>query len=374
MSDNLSASDRQDTNGSTMRATEHADAVAGELPRQQHVSAIKASLAPSIGDNSFSWIPELASAATDSHLTVPELRSLVADLAWISRQAGERIPDNQPNGALECDPETLQLVHTYVLGQRLRYDFRFEELHDMTQLWLSEYSGDALILSFAAFAALGLRLPQGFGIYKLAIASPNADRRSRHVCLAGMWLAHHIPDQPSVLLELSEQMLGRGEVDSNVFFRRASAHRRLGNYDEALEEIDHAIQLLEPGNNFVHQDYTREREFILAMTDMRAYAKSLTAEIGKDVLGMTETRIKEASEALNKQLENAQKVVSDALLKIVEILGLFVTLVGFLIGSGAVALKATSFGEGALAMTLAIVGALCFFVLLRIVTSFRRRR
>ncbi|MBB5078868.1 tetratricopeptide repeat protein [Nonomuraea endophytica] len=346
-----------------------------QMPKQERHEAIKNVLKRRIGDNSFGWIADLATIATETPLELPEVRSLVADLAWISRESGERIPDFQGTGApANATLHHYLLIQAYVIGQRLRYDFRFEALHDKTQIWLSEFEGDALILSFAAFGALGLRLPQGLSIYKQAIASPNADRRSRHVCLSGMWHASHIADQPNELLALSDQMLGRGESDSNVFFRRASAHRRLGNFEEALEAIDHAIDMLEPGNNRVHQDYAREREFVSAMQDMRGYAKSLTSGIGREVLEVTERRIEEASEALDRQVEAAQKVVSDALLKIVEILGLFVTLLAFLIGSGAVALKATTFGEGALAMTLAVVGAIIFFVLIRIVVSFRRRR
>src|SRR6266496_3620371 len=46
-----------------------------------------------------------------------------------------------------------------------------------------------------------------------------------------------------------------------------------------------------------------------------------------------------------------------------EILGLFVTLAGFLVGSGAVVLKATSFGQRFASMVLVLFGSLIFFVL-----------
>lgn len=57
----------------------------------------------------------------------------------------------------------------------------------------------------------------------------------------------------------------------------------------------------------------------------------------------------------------------------VEVLGLFVTLLGFLIRSGTVIIKAKTFSERAIAMSVVVVGALVFFALLRLVTHVRRR-
>jgi hypothetical protein len=80
-----------------------------------------------------------------------------------------------------------------------------------------------------------------------------------------------------------------------------------------------------------------------------------------------------ASRHLTEQVSVAQELVSEGLLKMVEVLGLFVTLLGFLIGSGTVIIKAKTFPERAIAMSVVVVGALAFFGLLRLVMHIRRR-
>jgi hypothetical protein len=86
-----------------------------------------------------------------------------------------------------------------------------------------------------------------------------------------------------------------------------------------------------------------------------------------------EEKVDEASRHLTERVAVAQELVSEGLLKMVEVLGLFVTLLGFLIGSGTVIIKAKTFSERAVAMSIVVVGALLFFGLLRLVTHIRRR-
>ncbi|MFI9556121.1 hypothetical protein [Nonomuraea endophytica] len=336
---------------------------------------IKDQIAELIGNDIHSWVEQLAYRCDKYALPLEDVRSLATDLAWISRDAGEPLPrETLPTPPQRAtNPQLYQLVAAYVIGQRLRFDFRFEALEDASHVWLGEFEGDALILSFAAFAGLGLGSQHALDTYQQAIASGNADRRSRHVCLAGIWLAHHLPDSPDRVIALSNQMIGRGEIDENVFYRRAGALKRQGKWEQALQEIDHAIGLLGVGNNAIHQDYMRERESIQASMQMHTYAESLTQKLGDEVITRANRMIDNANDALTNRVESAQRVVNDALLKIIEILGLFVTLGIFLIGSGALLLKATTFGERATAVAIFAVGSLLFFLMLRLVISFRRK-
>ncbi|GAA4234529.1 hypothetical protein GCM10022254_39570 [Actinomadura meridiana] len=70
----------------------------------------------------------------------------------------------------------------------------------------------------------------------------------------------------------------------------------------------------------------------------------------------------------------AQEMASSGLLKIVEISGLFVAQVGFVLSSGAVVIKSDGFGEHALSTVLVVIGSLTFFGLLRAATTVGRRR
>jgi hypothetical protein len=66
--------------------------------------------------------------------------------------------------------------------------------------------------------------------------------------------------------------MARGEDDENIHYRRAAALRRLGRYDEALTEIDLAIDSVGVGNMLVHEQYAHERRTIIHTHDMRRQA------------------------------------------------------------------------------------------------------
>ncbi|WP_144126619.1 hypothetical protein [Catellatospora sichuanensis] len=330
-------------------------------------------LAPEVGTASLDWIGELSAAAARHQLTMPEVRTAATDLAWLAREQGQRYPGGADWDALRGGAVLDRLVLAYIHGQRLRFDFKFEQLQSQSHRWLAEFGGDALILGLAAFASLGSRSSRGLDLYQQAVAAPDADSKSRHVCLHALWFADHLPDQAELMLELSNQLTATGSLDANVFFRRAFALRKLGRFEQALDEVDRAIAMLGPGHNAVHQDYVRERELIAVTRQLHGYAQQLTREVGETIAEQAEQRIKDASAALTEKVESAQRVVAEGTLKVVEILGLFVTLAGFVIGSGAVVVKAGTFGERAGAMGLVLVGCLLFFGLLRFVTNFRRR-
>ncbi|GAA2373527.1 hypothetical protein Cme02nite_02300 [Catellatospora methionotrophica] len=337
------------------------------------VAVLVEHLAPKVATTSLDWIGDLSAAAARHEMSLPELRTAATDLAWLARDAGQRFPGAAEEQALRGAPALDRLVLAYVHGQRLRFDFKFEALQSQSHRWLAEFDGDALIVGLAAFGALGSRSGRGLELYRQAVDAPDVDAKTRHVCMHGLWFADHLPDQAELMLELSQQLTASSGLDANVFFRRAFALRKLGRFEQALDEIDRAIAMLGPGHNAVHQDYVRERELIVVTRQLHGYAQELTRAAGDTVAEQAERRIKEASAALTEKVETAQRVVAEGTLKVVEILGLFVTLAGFVIGSGAVVVKAGTFGERAAAMGIVLVGCLLFFALLRFVTTFRRR-
>lgn len=314
------------------------------------------------------WIARLEDVRGALALPAATVRSVCADLAWVSRLLGHPYPPaaRSPSGSPA-------LVGCYVAGYRLRYDFRFQDLAAVSQSWLQDHPGDSLLLAFAAFAALGARSKQGVSLYRQALDSPDADRRTRHTCLAGMWLAYDVPDQAQQMLDLTDVMLAKGEADTNLYYRRASALRKLEDFDQAVRDIDLATSMLGAGDNMVHQDYMREREMIVASQEIRAYVRSLGDRLGVELAQDAQDKIDEASRQLAERIDAAQRVVSDGLLKIVEILGLFVALVGFVAGSGAAVIRSKSVNQQLTGMALALLGSVIFFVLLRLVTTYRRK-
>jgi hypothetical protein len=356
------------------------------LPPAERPAALVDHFAPGTSSDGLDWIADLAAGAERYDLSLPGIRRAATDLAWLARLAEQRCPgEAEWSSARGLSGSAMhRLVLAYVHGQRLRYDYRFREILTCSNEWLGEFHDDALILSFAAFGGLGSRALNGLDLFNRAVQASDADDKSRQVCLTAIWFADHLEDQPEILLRLSEEMMARGEVNENIHYRRAAALRRLGRYDDALAEIDLAIDLFGVGNILVHEQYAQERRTIIHTRDLRRQAEETAAQLGKEISARVDERIDQASVALEERIDEAsqhlaqrvsvaQELVSEGLLKMVEVLGLFVTLLGFLIGSGTVIIKARTFSERAIAMSVVLVGALAFFALLRLVMSLRRR-
>ena len=321
------------------------------------------------------WTWELGWRAQHHQVSLPAVRSVTADLAWQARKQGHPYPDatNWEPRLGSQDSTLRRLILVYAEGQRLRFDFKFVTLGQRCDTWLQEFPNDALVLALAAFGAMGRRAPEGMRLYRAAVDCSNADRRSRHVCLAGMWFAHHIENQSQELLDLSSAMMAKGEVDPNLFYRRASALRKLGRFEQAIEDIDRATDMLDVGDNPVHQDFVRERELIVSSIEIEKHIRQLGRQIEDQVSRQIDEQISLASAELGNKIDTAQRVVSDGLLKIVEILGLFLAVIGFVAGSGAIAIQAQGLRDRTISMGFVLIGSLLFFVLLRLVTMSRRK-
>lgn len=344
-------------------------------------------LAPGTSEAPSAWVDELVSRTEEFGFSVPQIRRAATDLAWMARMNAQPYVDDEDRARVQraSNSRTARLCLAYIDGQRLRFDYRFEALHRRCLDWLTEFEDDALIRSLAAFAALGMRSSNGLNMFRRAVDAPDADDKSNHVCLTAIWFADHLPEQPQVMLRLSDEMMARGQENEVVYYRRATSYRKLGQFDEALYEIDRAIDGLGVGDTLRHEQFTQERRAIVLARDLHGQiqrsaddiAAAISAQVDQKVAAASadlEERLNEASLRLAQRIDVAQEMVSSGLLKMVEILGLFVALIGFVAGSGTVIVKAKDFEQRTLAMVLVVIGSLIFFALLRLVTTVGRRR
>lgn len=363
------------------------DELMRQTPTAQRPDVLIEHLTPRTATDSLSWIAELTVRAEQYELPLSGVRVAAGALSWRARLAQQRYPG-------ECEWEVarstagsrmMRLVLAYVHGSRLRQDYSFERLRRHCHGWLAEFHDDAFVLSMAAFAALGTRASHGLDLFHRALAAPDADVLTREVCLTAIWFADHVDGQPEILLRLADELMAQGlGEDQNVHYRRAAALRKLGRYDEARSDIDNAIGLLGAGDPLVHEQFVQERRAIVAAQETRRQVETVTAELAERITARVDARVEQASatlderiaessKALEKRVDFAQDLMSSGLLKMVEILGLFVALLGFFVGSGWVVVKADTFGQRALAMSVVVAGTLIFFGLLRLVTTIRRQ-
>lgn len=338
-------------------------------PRSKQVQMVVDRIQPLLDDSPDRWWFALAQIDNDGSLPLEVLRKATSDLAWLARTKGHRLPTATDYQACahEPNPEFARRALAYVASCRLRFDLRFHELRENCQVWLVDFSDDAFIRAHLAFAMLGERSSNGIDLVEEIKTMPSYDRECRATCLHGLWLVPDLPGHAEQIDSLSNDMIGRGEDDANVYYWRAAALRSLGRFDDALVAIDRATTKLPIGANAVHQDYMRERELIGAARQLNQSASSLARELVEDVRADLGRHRAELEREVEVHTAEARKLVSESLLRIVEVLALFVTLAGFLITSGVLAFETDSPAEAAAAIAALALGASGFFALLRVI-------
>lgn len=334
----------------------------------ERAKIIVAEMTPHIQvDGSLDWIFETADLVERYDVPMEYVRGIIADLTWYARDVGQRLPseDDWRSAADQSDPNAARRALVYVHGQRLRFDFKFEELDNRCSVWLPDYREDGFVAGLAAFAALGMRSDRGIPLLDRALSLPDADMHCRYVCLHAMWFGTNLERQAERMIQLSDEMIGRGEDWYNLYFWRCYALRRLGRLDEAMDSIDRAIALLPVGMNMIHQDYVREREMVKTTQLLNEQISAIAQDIKDQLRSESEEYLDDVKDDLMEYSRSAQRIVSESLVSLVEVLGVFVALAGFLLGSGTLVFRSGGFWQHLGAIAILLVGSLAFFVILR---------
>jgi tetratricopeptide (TPR) repeat protein len=319
-------------------------------------------------ENQTDWILELADIVDRNGLPVQVLRRCSNSLSWRARRLGMPLPDDTlrlPDGL--SSTRTSRLALAYGRATRLQLDFKFDQLLSWTRSVRSEFPTDAMVRALAAFAALGNGAPQAASLLAAAVAADGYDKSCRFLCLQGLWMASDLPQADRLAVELADEIIGLGEDEAGVHYWRAGALRRLGRLDEALQSVDVAIDLLGPGSNSVHQDYVRERELIGATKALDERIDEIVARALTDLRAAVAGELHAAQQEIEEQHSQARRIVSESLVGIIEVLAIFVTLAGFLVGSGAVLAQADGFWQNLAGIALILAGCITLFVLLRVI-------
>ena len=343
------------------------EALSRETSVTRQVAALEAAFRPILTPDSVDWVFQLADVVHRHELRIEVSRGATSALGWAAREIGQRfvVPDDWARCRESASPAEAYRLLAYVQGQRLRFDFKFEELSRQVRGWMEEIPEDAMLQALAAFAALGLHSPTAEPLLRQAVETPGYDSRSRYILLQGLWFATHLPDQAERMLELSDEMIGRSEDSPNLYYWRAFAMRRLRRFDEALACVDRAIATLPAGMNPVHQDYFRERELVNTSRMLYDQVGELSEGVSERLRSEFQSYFDTVQDDLDRQSYTARRIVSESLISLVETLGLFVTLAGFLVGSGTIVFRSDSFGHQITAIALMLVGSVVFFLMLR---------
>lgn len=194
------------------------------------------------------------------------LHELISRFAWKDRE-NEITPeyyDPDVSDALSPDERGLYLtICNEAEMQRARFDYRYSDLMELAVDGKSSGSETPLYDVFVAFASLGSRSSDSGKYVQKALLDPNMENHGRAILLQGLWMGVHMSNQGVLMLNLSQDMMNRGEITDTLYYYRAFALRRLGRYEEALDNIDVAISMLGVNSVDIHQDYSREKDMIV---------------------------------------------------------------------------------------------------------------
>jgi hypothetical protein len=316
--------------------------------------------------NQLSWIDTHSALLTELETnpsSLYALRSAIGHIAWKARSLGFPIPK------FDKADRSVDRSAIYYICERNRYDFRFKSIADILEKNKAIFppKDDDLLFAFELFAKSGLQDPD-FGqewqqaFRKIQQAKQYADERVASTLLHAMWFANNIPEQPENMLNLISFAEKRMNYQHHVFlYRKAFALRKKKMFNESLNAIDLALSKLdasEPCFLSVHQDYTREWELSILGVDLNNFKMEIEKELRCQMA---------------KEIETAQKIVSDSMLKLIEILGLFIAIASAFLGSGALLLNNNlSIIHKIITLGILMSSLLAFFLILRLVLRFKR--
>jgi hypothetical protein len=275
--------------------------------------------------------------------------------------------------------------------QYLRFSFRLEELKELSDKYLQkrEWSKVPLLLAMRGFAKANLD-PSGKGgtegVDLLNEAVKSAPNDLEVVLVAMLGLRADAFKHARRIIEISDEFARNpfetcrlGNMSGpTLFFHRSQAFRTVASMEPdqekalrlvglAEQSIYYALQYLMRSQNTldVLQDFVREREVVL---ETRARIQQRAAEELR--------RIK----AIEEQVEVAKQRIDGSLIRVVEILAVFVALIGFALASfGGVFSELPSnltwseVAKRAFITVAAATGMLLFFLMLRLIVHGRSR-
>lgn len=194
------------------------------------------------------------------------LHELISRFAWKDREnevTAEYYDSDVSDSLSPLERDLYLTVCNEAEMQRARFDYRYTDLMELAVDGKSSGSQTDLYDVFVAFASLGSRSAESGEYVQKALLNPKMENHGRAILLQGMWMGVHMDNQGSLMLNLSQDMINRGEITDTLYYYRAFALRRLGRYNEALDCIDVAIAMLGVHSVDIHQDYSREKDMIV---------------------------------------------------------------------------------------------------------------
>ncbi|MDO5511997.1 hypothetical protein [Corynebacterium sp.] len=309
------------------------------------------------------WATVCARQAGEQAWALRENLDVLTDLAWEARSQGLGAPRVIGNEQLVATGNRHQDAALAILAlQGSRFDFDHRRMHQILSIigpdLLAEGNLGEAFEQFARLAA-GEVVPTDD---IRAVADAGAAVKVQHLVLHGLWLSPHAT-YGSLLVEIGRRLIRQNPTDANAWMRRADGHRRLHDYQAALDAIDTAIYHLPADRLTIHDDFARQRLFITNEWQMH----DMITTLGQDQQNHLRTTVSAYGEKLRTEYQSM-------VFRVMEILALFTALIGLLAATvGTAVAGSLSMWERIAVMSGASLFLIFFFVMVRVLSRPDRR-
>lgn len=314
-------------------------------------------------DHGSQWALKVSRWAGDTGLSVVRDFDVLTDLAWEARCQGLGAPVVISNEQLvgSGDPHRDAALAVLAL-QGSRFDFDHRKIHQILSIigpHLLEEGNIADAFELFARLAAGEQVP---GEEIRVVAEATSIRKVQHLVLHGLWLSPHA-SYGSLMVDLGRRIIRQHPNDFNAWMRRADGHRRLHDYQAALDAIDTAIYHLPAELLSIHGDYARQRFFITNEWQMH----DVIIRLGQDQQNQLRSTVTAYGDKLRSEYQSM-------LFRVMEILALFTALIGLLAATvGATVAGDLTMWERIGVISAASIFLIFFFVMVRLLSRPDRR-
>lgn len=329
------------------------------------------------------WKKALEEFVQLPHVTTTMLTDYLADFAWCARSKKISIVtlispefiDNQVT-------DRLRFTYLYLALSFSRFNFNVEALADLLNAGRGEFL-DSKIKNLGQAFHLFTQLYRGNDVAEKDIEAFTANTenlRALNIVLQGMYLCPN-GGYGQQMLETARKFLDKNTDDPQVWMRLGIGYKRINDWDTGRDRLEKAMRLLRSDQIDIHTQYAFERELML-------YEKHQHDTVEQAQLAMNERveeTIRKVEAASAQQAEQFHKLIAEAneqmrqsshemLFRIMEILGLFLAVVGLLASVIGVSLAGDlTMWERITVIASASIFMIFFFIMIRVLAKPKER-
>lgn len=271
----------------------------------------------------FGGSPTFGDCLTTSDERFADITGFLTSVAWYARDCGH--PAINVVGDADVDSaksSAQQFALVFLMLQSSRFDFNCRKIENILGRHFQAVDVNNVGTVFDLFAKVSRGDRRFYSDAEIeAIFVETHSFKLRQLIVHALWLEPS-PSEGRLLEELSHRLIRQDPTDAISYMRYAEGLRRNQDYITAVEILDEGLEKLDASETLVHQDFVRQRMMVV---------QELQAE---DRFDRKVQNFDEELEKVVKRITEDMRAESQKMLfRSIELLGLFIALLGVLAGT-----------------------------------------